>query len=67
MQQYTATNKTYSTKSSDNTLLKISLAYLEINSMTDDVFGMTASMGTNYHIAFNEIDIIFDGNPTFYL
>ena len=35
--------------------------------MTDDVFGMTASMGTNYHIAFNEIDIIFDGNPTFYL
>ena len=30
--------------------------------MTDEIFGMTASVNTNYHIASDEIDIIFDGN-----
>ena len=35
---------------------------LEIDSMTDEIFGVTASMETNYHIASDEIDRIFDGN-----
>ena len=30
--------------------------------MTDDIFGMTASVETNYHIASDKIDRIFDGN-----
>ena len=30
--------------------------------MTDDIFGMTASVEKNYHIASDEIDRIFDGN-----
>ena len=30
--------------------------------MTDDIFGMTASVETNYHITSDEIDRIFDGN-----
>ena len=30
--------------------------------MTDEIFGMTASVETNYHIASNEIDRIFDSN-----
>ena len=30
--------------------------------MTDGIFGMTASAETNYHIASDEIDRIFDGN-----
>ena len=30
--------------------------------MTAEIFGMTASVETNYHIASDEIDRIFDGN-----
>ena len=30
--------------------------------MTDDIFGVAASVDTNYHIASDEIDIIFYGN-----
>ena len=30
--------------------------------MTDEIFGMTASVETNYHIASNEIDRMVDGN-----
>ena len=62
MQQNTPTNKTGSTKSSDKKSLNINLAYLESDNMTDDIFGMTASVETNYHIASDEIDRIFDGN-----
>ena len=29
--------------------------------MTDDIFGMTAPVETNYHISSDEIDRIFDG------
>ena len=42
------------------------MAYLESNSMTDDIFGMTAFVETNYHIASNEIDRTFDGNAIHY-
>ena len=35
---------------------------LECYNMTDDIFGLTASIEKNYHIEFDEIDIIFDGN-----
>ena len=38
------------------------MVYLESDNMTDEIFGMTASVNTNYHIASDEIDIIFDGN-----
>ena len=34
--------------------------------MTDDIFGMTASMETNYHIAFDETDRIFNGNAIYF-
>ena len=30
--------------------------------MTDNIFGMNASVETNYHIASDEIDRIFYGN-----
>ena len=42
--------------------LKIILAYLESDKITDDIFGMTASVEKDYHIASDEIDRIFDGN-----
>ena len=38
------------------------MASLESDNMTDDIFGMTASVETNHHIAYDEIDRIFDGN-----
>ena len=38
------------------------MEYLESNNMTDDIFGMTASVEKNYHISSDEIDRIFDGN-----
>ena len=43
-------------------LLKINLAYLENDNMTDDIFGMTVSVKKNYHISSDEIDRIFDEN-----
>ena len=42
--------------------MQINLASLEINSTTNDIFGMTASVETNYHIALDETDRTFDGN-----
>ena len=60
MQHDTPTNKTDSTKLSDKKSLKINLAYLEINSMTDDIFGVTASVETACPIASDKIDRIFD-------
>ena len=62
MQHDTPTNNTESTKSSDKKSLKINLASLEIDNMTDEIFGMTTYVETNYHIASDEIDRIFDGN-----
>ena len=62
MQHNNAKNKTNSTKSPDKKLLNINLAYLESDDMTDVIFGMTASVEKNYHIASDEIDRIFDGN-----
>ena len=57
-----ATTKTDNIKSSDKNSLKINLTSLESNSMPDDIFGITTSVEKNYHIASNEIDIIFDAN-----
>ena len=57
-QQIRSTAPNFPTKKA----LKINLASLESNSMTNDIFGMTASVETNYHIASNEIDRIFDAN-----
>ena len=62
MQHNNATNKTNSTESFDKKLLKINLASLESDSTTNEMFVMTASVEKNYHIAFDEIDRIFDGN-----
>ena len=62
MQNDTTKNKTESIKLSDKKSLNINLASLESNGMIDDIFGMTASVETNYHIASNKIDRIFDGN-----
>ena len=62
MQHDTPTNKTDSTKLSDKKSLKINLVSLESDNMTDENFGITASAERNYHIASDEIDIIFDGN-----
>ena len=62
MQHNTPTNKTDSTKSSDKKSLKINLASIESDNMTDDIFCMTASVETNYHIASDEIDRIYDVN-----
>ena len=42
--------------------MKINLASLERDNITDDIFCMTASVETNYHIASDEIDRIFDVN-----
>ena len=47
MQNDTATNKTDNIKFSDKNSLKINMAYIKRNSMTDDIFGMTASVETN--------------------
>ena len=65
MQHDTATNMTESTKLSDKKLLKINLASLESDNMTDEILGMTASVETNYHMASDEIDRIFDGNAIY--
>ena len=46
----------------DKKPLKINLASLESNNMTAEIFGMTASVETNYHIASDEIDRISDVN-----
>ena len=62
MQHDNPTDKTGNTKSSDKKSLKINLASLESDNTTDDIFGMNASMETNYHIVSDEIDIIFYGN-----
>ena len=42
--------------------MKTNLASLGIDNITDEIFGMTAYVETNYHIASDEIDRIFDGN-----
>ena len=62
IQQNTPTNKTNSTKSSDEKPLKINLASLDSDNMTDDIFDMTASVETDHHIASDEIDRMFDVN-----
>ena len=62
MQHNNTTNKTDSTKSSGKKSLKINLEYLEGDSTTGDIFGVTTSVETNYHIASDKIDIIFDVN-----
>ena len=62
MKNDTATNKTENTKSSDENSLKIDLASLESDIMTEDIFSMTKSLKTHYHIASDEIDRIFDAN-----
>ena len=62
MQHDTPKNKTNSTKSPDKKSLKINLASIESDNMTDDIFCMTASVETNYHIASDEIDRIYDVN-----
>ena len=62
MQKYTTTNKTGNTEFSDKKLLRINLASLDSESVTDEIFGMTTSVETNYHIASDEIDRIFDAN-----
>ena len=62
MQHDNAINNTGSTKSSDKKSLKINLASLESDSTTDEIFGMNSSMETNYHIASDETDRIFDVN-----
>ena len=59
---YTTTNKTDSTKLPNKKSLKINLAYLKRDSMTDKCFGMTISVETNYHIKFDEFERIFDEN-----
>ena len=38
------------------------MASLESDNMTEDIFGMTAYVETNHHIASDETDRIFDGN-----
>ena len=60
--KYAATNKTDRTESSNKKSLKINLASIESNSMTDKSFGMNASVEINNHFASDEIDRIFDGN-----
>ena len=62
IQHDTTTNKTISTKLSDKKSLKINLVSLHSDNMTNDIFVMNASVETNYHIAYGEIDRIFDGN-----
>ena len=62
MQNDTATNKTHNAESPDKKSLNINLASLESDSMTGNIFGMNASVETNYHITSNEIDRIFDAN-----
>ena len=58
----TAKNNTNSTNFSDKNSFKINLISIEGNSMTNKNFDMTTSVETNYHIASDEIDRIFDGN-----
>ena len=62
MQNYTATNKTKNTESSDKKSLKINLTSTKSDSVNDGIFGMTASVEKNYHVESNEIEIIFDAN-----
>ena len=61
-QHDTVTNKNNSTESSDKKTLNINLESPESDSITDEFFSMTTSVETNYHIASDEIDRIFDGN-----
>ena len=41
------------------------MAYIESDSMNNENFGMTATVETNYHIASDEIDTIFDINAIY--
>ena len=61
-QHNTKKKQTDSSKSSNKKLLKTNVTSLECDNMTDYIFGLTASIEKNYHIEFDEIDIIFDGN-----
>ena len=61
MQHDISINNNDSAESSEKQL-NINLAYLESNSMKNEIFGMTASAEINYHIASNGIDRIFDAN-----
>ena len=47
---------------SDKNSLKINLAYPESDNITNGIFGMNASVGTNYHVASDEIERIFNAN-----
>ena len=38
------------------------MAYPESDNITNGIFGMNASVGTNYHVASDEIERIFDAN-----
>ena len=62
MKNYTATKKTNITQLSDKKSFKINLAYLESDSMNYEIFCITASVETNYHIVSDEIYRIFDRN-----
>ena len=62
MQNNTTTNKTDNTKFLNKKPLNINLTSLKNDSMTDEIFDMTASMETNHHIKSDEIDRIFDAN-----
>ena len=62
MQHDIPRNKTNSIKSSERKSIKINLASLDSENITDDIFGMTASMETYYHISSDEIDRIFYRN-----
>ena len=61
MQHDISINNNDSAESSEKQL-NINLAYLEIDNMNDDIFGMNAYLETDYHIASDKIDIIFNGN-----
>ena len=62
MQNYTATDKTNNIKFPDKKSLKFNMASLESDNMTDNIFGMITSMETNNHVAYDELEGIFDAN-----
>ena len=61
-QNYTETDNTNNTESSDKNSLDINVVYLERDNIIDNIFGMIASVEKNNHVSSDELEGIFNAN-----
>ena len=62
IQNGTATDKTDNTKLSDKKSLKFNKEYLESDNKTNFFFKLVVYVETNNHVAYDELERIFDTN-----